>query len=368
MSGLNRTPRKRNRRKRVQGSNGRGNGSRARGPPPLPRKKFSDKAYRDRKVMTTTVVGAGYDVKVMNPGAEITGARNDEIILNGRLAVANWAASIIGGVHQNYFFAPLNTILTGSPTNIIYINPLALFPASSRDYNVSEGYAQFRFSKIKMIIQSTTATNIAASGVVAYAADGALTGGAFDSSSEILAYPNAMALPAWGSRTLDVTDTIQRGIWYYTDVGATGGISSDSDYRQALQGCFGGYTNGFAVSADVTDGYVFGICFLEYTLHLKGPRIAGNYVLSGKLARTSLERRAAYERKMKLERTRFRQELEERYLAQHITEHRVGGESMTAAEPDSVLVEQPSPPRIIVSGTPVRPEIRADRKDRKAEK
>jgi hypothetical protein len=225
------------------------------------------------------MVGAGYDLKMSNPGFSLQSGGNDGLTIRGRMAVALWNLHTVISP-TNTFFIPFNTTFDAANGNALHLNPITLFPTSSREFSVAYGFAEFRFTRLRVEIQSTTATSIQASGAVCYTADGAITGSAFDSSAEIFAYPNSVAMPAWGSREMDVSSSLVKNSWYYIDMGSTSGVSNDADYRQAFQGVIGGYTIGFAPISGGAE-YVAGVVYLTYELELRGPRITGDLVLRG---------------------------------------------------------------------------------------
>jgi len=213
-------------------------------------------------------------------------------------------------------------------------------------------------------LQSTTSTAINASGAIAYSGDGAITGSAFDSSSEILSFPNSVSFPSWGSRTLDVSPSIIKNEWYYIDIASTAGVSSDADYRQALQGAIGGYTNGFDPT-QAGDGFQFGTVYMEYTLHLRGSRIAGDFALRNLNIKSGMKSREDKIRSRKLESLLLSKDMEDLALSRR--EQKEVIRDLIDPIVSSVMVEQPSPP-LQVRGTPQRAGLKVEGKSSKAEK
>jgi hypothetical protein len=196
----------------------------------------------------------------------------DQIEISGRIAVANWQYA---SLFPTNFFAPYNTSWN-SAGNYLSVNPVSMFPTTSREYLTAWGYTEFRFTKLAMQYENTTATSIQASGAVCYTPDGAATGSQFNTAGEVLAYPYSMAFAGWSSRMMDVSRYVstERG-WYYVD------WSDDdfADYRQGFQGNFGGVTIG---TAGVNDAYVFGVLYIVFTLQLRGARTGLDVALIGK--------------------------------------------------------------------------------------
>lgn len=292
------------------------------------------------------MIGSGYDLKMNNPGFTIQGGNRDNLTIRGRIPVAYWTAHYVVGVLQSTFFEPFNSSFESTYGNSLHLNPILLFPTSSREYSIAAGFAEFRFKRCKVEVQSTTATSVQVSGAICYTADGAIVGNAFDSSAEIFSYPNSVAMPGWGSREMDISRSLEAGAWYYIDMGSTSGVSNDADYRQALQGVIGGYTIGaIGVSAD----YRVGVIYLEYELELRGPRVNGDLVLhSPSLVRAKAQN---LEREAKFVKTRLSQSDDRKRIVSALRPERKSesdedGELIVPLESSSrnpVRVEQPSP-------------------------
>ncbi len=183
--------------------------------------------------------------------------------LQGRFALAKVANLGELGESQNCL-DPFGD--PGAANVYIEVNPETMFAAGSREYFECLPFAQFKFTRFRLMYVSQVPTTETTNVAMSYQADAT---SAQDIDPDTSAYdrlivsPNSLAFPAWTTGVvLDVSDQLSQN-WFYVDQQAV------SDDRLQSQGLI--YVQLSSMTATALNDQL-GLLYVDYTLELLEPR------------------------------------------------------------------------------------------------